>query len=307
MDRNSRASSKWQPVSGIVVDSSVVEVKYDNKKGGQIDYNPVIIYEYESPQGLVRNDDVTYGGPAMKPYRFQAEKIVAQYVPGTAVTVYFNPENPRQSCLEPGRTRSGIALMVVGGLLLLGELVVLGFRELDRYSGLGEFNPNIKKQAKGKTAKSLSKEKEETPPSLLHEYLANARNSPLFISHIETHLIFGPIYRREQYDGAVFLFFNAFFGRRFSMLTDEEKLFFFFFLTKVILGGLAVLFIFVSPFLFLMKAADAPADLFLGLIWCPGLEFIPRFTEKQKYITICRILFTIPAVYMGVNSGNWSW
>ena len=198
MDRNAKASSKWQPVSGIVVDSNVVEVKYNNRKGGQIDYNPVIIYEYESPQGLVRNNDVTYAGPAMKPYRFQAEKIVAQYVPGTTVTVYFNPDNPRETCLEPGRTRSGIALMIIGGLLLLGELVFLGFRQLDRYSGPGEFNPNIKKKAEGKTAKTLPRKEEEAAPSLLHEYITNARNSPLVTRHVETHLIFGPVYRGKN-------------------------------------------------------------------------------------------------------------
>jgi len=73
------------------------------------------------------------------------------------------------------------------------------------------------------------------------------------------------------------------------------------------MGGLAVLFVFISLFLYLGKAPDAQADFLLGLIWFPGLEFVDKLASKQKYITLCRLILTIPCIYMGVNSGNWSW
>lgn len=56
-----------------------------------------------------------------------------------------------------------------------------------------------------------------------------------------------------------------------------------------------------------MKAPDALADLLLGLTWLPGLEFIHSLIPFQKYVTLLRLLLTIPWVYMGINSGNWGW
>jgi hypothetical protein len=53
--------------------------------------------------------------------------------------------------------------------------------------------------------------------------------------------------------------------------------------------------------------ADAWPLFFLGLIWIPWIEFIPRVTPHQSYVTIARILLSIPCVYYGVQSGNWHW
>lgn len=53
--------------------------------------------------------------------------------------------------------------------------------------------------------------------------------------------------------------------------------------------------------------ADAWSNLFLGLIWIPGIEFVPRVTPHQRYVTIARILLSLPCIYFGVKSGNWHW
>ena len=52
---------------------------------------------------------------------------------------------------------------------------------------------------------------------------------------------------------------------------------------------------------------DALANFLIGLIWLPFLEFIPRITPFQKWVTLARFLFSIPVVYMGVHSGCWTW
>jgi hypothetical protein len=52
---------------------------------------------------------------------------------------------------------------------------------------------------------------------------------------------------------------------------------------------------------------DALVFFFLGLIWLPSLEFIPRLTPHQKYITLARFLLSIPLVIIGVRGGNWHW
>lgn len=310
LDKNGKDSSNWEPTSGKVVSSRVVEEERSHGKGNRIEYNPLISYEYESPYGKLRSNKVTHNGPAIKIYRFQAEKVVARYKLGMPVVVYFNPNNPKQSCLEPGRTRDGIALMVIGLLVFLGVLVSWGFRSLDRYAGMGEFSRvdvDVNKKVEKRTTKSGPTEKKETTPSLLQEYIEKAQKSKIITQHVETHLVFGPMYRKTIVGDLLFGFLNFFLGKRLLIFNDEKQIFFIFLLTKIVLGGMATLFVLMSPFLFLMKAPDALADLLLGLIWLPGLEFIPKLTPNQKYISVCRLLFTIPAIYLGVNSGNWGW
>lgn len=50
---------------------------------------------------------------------------------------------------------------------------------------------------------------------------------------------------------------------------------------------------------------DAWPDLFLGLIWIPGVEFIPKITPHQRFVTLARIALSMPCIYLGVKSGNW--
>jgi hypothetical protein len=53
--------------------------------------------------------------------------------------------------------------------------------------------------------------------------------------------------------------------------------------------------------------ADAWPNLFLGIIWIPSIEFIPRVTPHQKYVSFARVFLSIPFIYFGVKSGNWHW
>jgi hypothetical protein len=53
--------------------------------------------------------------------------------------------------------------------------------------------------------------------------------------------------------------------------------------------------------------ADALPNLFLGLIWIPGIEFIPRVTPHQRYVSIARVILSVPCIYFGIKSGNWHW
>jgi len=55
------------------------------------------------------------------------------------------------------------------------------------------------------------------------------------------------------------------------------------------------------------KQSDALANFLLGLIWLPGIEFIPRIAPFQKWVTVSRLLLSIPVVYMGIHSGCWHW
>jgi hypothetical protein len=47
--------------------------------------------------------------------------------------------------------------------------------------------------------------------------------------------------------------------------------------------------------------------LFLGLLWFPSVEFVPSITPQQKFITLARLVLSIPLVIIGIRGGNWQW
>lgn len=53
------------------------------------------------------------------------------------------------------------------------------------------------------------------------------------------------------------------------------------------------------------KQPDAFPILLLGLIWLPFWEFFPKITKYQRYLTIARLILTIPMIYLIVRSGNY--
>jgi hypothetical protein len=78
--------------------------------------------------------------------------------------------------------------------------------------------------------------------------------------------------------------------------------------TKFTLGLIAFLFMTVASLLSVVKGqSDALPNFLVGFIWLPGFEFIPSVTQRQKYLTLARILLGIPVVYLGVQSGHWHW
>jgi len=64
-------------------------------------------------------------------------------------------------------------------------------------------------------------------------------------------------------------------------------------ITKVV-GGLAALFggLLIGMIESLHRAADASFWWILGLLWVPGIEFIPSLVPRQRCITFARILGT---------------
>lgn len=159
--------------------------------------------------------------------------------------------------------------------------------------------------------------------------------TPFLIRHVESHLVFGPFSRYFDFAwialiGAILSLIAGFFavhmpiGQYIGSLVD--KLIFLgvplLMLTwtrrqQAIVGWFAVKFAFgIAAFMlatigaavsFQHGQADAWPNLFLGLIWIPGIEFIPKVTLHQRYVTLARIVLSVPCIYFGVKSGNWHW
>jgi hypothetical protein len=159
--------------------------------------------------------------------------------------------------------------------------------------------------------------------------------TPFTIRQVESHLIFGPVSRYVPFAyvalvGAILSLVAGFFatgmplGQYLGSIFD--KLIFLVvpllllrmtYRQQAIVGWIAVKFALGIAALMLATIgagvsfqrgqADAWPDLFLGLIWIPGVEFIPKVTPYQRYLTLARIALSIPCIYFGIKSGNWHW
>jgi hypothetical protein len=173
-----------------------------------------------------------------------------------------------------------------------------------------------------------------TDPSQI-KIKASQLETPFMIQQVETHLVFGPLSRHLPLAYAVLIIGLASLvagllakskslGQRFGStldkllfltvpflllsMTKRQQAIVGWIATKIGTGFAAFLMATVgSGISFQHGYADAWPNLFLGLIWIPSIEFIPRVTPHQRYVTLARILFSIPCIYFGVRSGNWHW
>lgn len=159
--------------------------------------------------------------------------------------------------------------------------------------------------------------------------------TPLAIRHVESHLIFGPLSRHfplayialgisvlsliaaifaggaasgqhigSIFDKVLFLFVPYVLWR----MTYRQQAIVGWMAVKIAVGMAAFMLVTIGAGMsFQQGKADAWPNLFLGLIWIPGVEFIPKVTPHQRYVTLARILLSIPCIYLGVKSGNWHW
>jgi len=167
------------------------------------------------------------------------------------------------------------------------------------------------------------------------KWYSDALETPWLKRQVETHLVFGPISRHISFAWLVFcspivaaLYFLLSAENPVNLNMDQifEILFILivpillfrfsrfqqavigWIVIKFSLGLIAFLFMTVASLMSLMKGqSDALPNFFLGFIWLPVFEFIPSVTQKQKYLTLARIILTIPLVYLGLQSGHWHW
>jgi len=157
---------------------------------------------------------------------------------------------------------------------------------------------------------------------------ASPPETPFLVRHVEGHLIFGPLSRRVPLAspalaggivslGRVFFLGGEPFGKDIldtigAVSLPMSGLLCWYFARRqslrqpAIAGWVAVkctgglicflLLTAVVPMYFLQGDPNAWPVLFLGPIWMPGLEFIPRLTPHQRYITLMRIVLSVPCL-----------
>jgi len=138
--------------------------------------------------------------------------------------------------------------------------------------------------------KTLKKEQPQKPKNDALEML----ESPWLRRQVETHLIFGILARDEKGYYPTFFKLDATPYQKSALFLASIKFSGFLISFLLILGS------FIAK---LRNDPDAPIALALGIIWMPALEFIPKVTPHQKYITIARILLTLIIIVFFILPG----
>ncbi len=157
--------------------------------------------------------------------------------------------------------------------------------------------------------------------------------TPLAIRHVESHLIFGPLSRHfpaawlalvlaaafcvvmfytsksaSDYGTIPGMLFGLFALWMLTRATLRQQATF---LWSICKGLLAVVSLITLPMLVGLWLRDNRTDLrpvvFMFLIWFPALEFIPRITPYQRYLTIARLGLSIPFVIEIINDPRNTW
>ncbi len=119
-------STRWPSTPGAIVSAEVQEQRPLQSHSGyqKTDYLPVVKYSYTvsgtSHTGSHRtfNDDVVVYGSTDK-----AEAAIEKYPVGKTVQVYFNPTNPADAVLEPGKAGPSWRSLTAGILCLVLTIV----------------------------------------------------------------------------------------------------------------------------------------------------------------------------------------
>jgi len=130
--RGAEESKSWPTVEGEITTAEVL----DKRKPGErhSTYKARIEYQY-SVEGVAHSGDrVSFAGDVSSSNRGAASELTARYREGSKVAIYYDPEDPSDSVLEPGMTAMVYLFPAIGGLFLVIGVGILIFLLLSRSS-----------------------------------------------------------------------------------------------------------------------------------------------------------------------------
>lgn len=118
-----KASLEWPQVSGVVTASEIQSHRGDDGTT----YSADVTFDYTVNDEKLSGDTVYFGDNVQTSSRSTPAKTVRKYPVGKEIQVYYSPESPDESVIEPGATWSSYFLLIFGSIFLaVGGLVALG-------------------------------------------------------------------------------------------------------------------------------------------------------------------------------------
>ena len=117
--QNARASASWPTADGVITKSIVTQ---STDSDGVDSYSPEVTYSYKVNNTKYFNNTIKFGENSYGNRRKAAE-IAGNYNIGRKVTVYYDPEKPDRSVLEPGVSAGSYIVIGIGVFFILITLV----------------------------------------------------------------------------------------------------------------------------------------------------------------------------------------
>lgn len=118
------SSPKWPTVTGQVVSS---DLQRSRDRQGMVTYRAEVAYKYEVGGQTYASDRVFFGDQLQTSWATGPVREVERYHPGSQVQVFYDPNKPSRSVLEPGAPwQVYVVLFTAAAFLGFGIAVLLG-------------------------------------------------------------------------------------------------------------------------------------------------------------------------------------
>lgn len=123
-------SESWPETAGKIIESKVVEASRSRSgSSSKSMYKAWVSYDYEVNGQKYRGDQVGFMDGSSSSQKGVAEEV-RKYPVGRAVTVYYNPADPKEACLD--RSAGMVPWLMMGGgavgILIGTRLLLFGGR-----------------------------------------------------------------------------------------------------------------------------------------------------------------------------------
>ena len=126
-------SARWPTAAGTITASSVIEEEIEDKSNDKLlirkihRYQVDLRYAYQVGKRDFVGTSANWGWTAIYGLRELAEKAASQYQMGQPVTVYYDPDRPGHTVLEPGSRQGSLAPLIFGAIAAVAGSVMLAF------------------------------------------------------------------------------------------------------------------------------------------------------------------------------------
>jgi hypothetical protein len=126
-NRKAGVSKYWTETMGQVVSSGIEPRTGRSQHGYTTAYYPVVVYTYDAMGQRFQSSRINFGAEMGYGYTGWAQNIVNKFPVGSAVPVYFNPENPPEAVLTRSAGGSSKILIFVALMMLVCVAISLAF------------------------------------------------------------------------------------------------------------------------------------------------------------------------------------
>ncbi len=120
MYRQAQASLNWPTTTGTIQTSEITKSFQKNKTK----YSPSVSYAYEVDGTPRTSNFIWASGGDSSSDKSKQQAVVDKYPVGSAVKVFYDPENPEFAILEPGITSTNYIVLGGGGAILLAGVIM---------------------------------------------------------------------------------------------------------------------------------------------------------------------------------------